>query len=104
MKTRRPRLTAIKMGSGGGSLLVDQDREGIASGRLQPETPKGGHGGVRQGIRPTVRRGAGAPGVEGLTRRFKNDAGKSPGKSPGAGCRAASAGPLLLTTEVTQPG
>ena len=29
---------------------------------------------------------------------------KSPRKSPGAGCRAATAGPLLLTTEVMQPG
>ena len=72
--------------------------------RLQPEPPRGQHGGVRQAIRQIGRRGDGAPGVEGLTWRFKNDAGKSHGKSPGAGCHAATAGPLLLTTEVTQPG
>jgi len=88
----------------GGALLGDQDLGGIDSVRLQPETPRGGHGGVRQGIWQIVCRGDEAPGVEGLTWRFKNDAGKSPRKSPGAGCRAATADPLLLTTEVMQPG
>ena len=31
-----------------------------------------------------------------MTWRFKNGAGKSPEKSPGAGCRAATAGPRLF--------
>ena len=83
VRAAAPFFNSLRIRALGGSLLGDQDLEGVASVRLQPEPPRGQHGGVRQAIRQIVRRGDGAPGVEGLTWRFKNDAGKSHGKSPG---------------------